>query len=184
MIRTAGWLLLAGAAVFCAAAFAPSSYVFALSDAAERRAYLERHARSWRWGQPLFGGGAVVSAVGLASLGVALEGRPGTAITGAGVLAVAVSLPWAEHCRRRTHAVDDFLDGRLPAWHFVVYVWGTLVALAVTGLALLGTDQPQWAAWWVLGASAAFLAAWLRFGDLPPFVFYLVTGALGVALLL
>jgi hypothetical protein len=183
MTRTAGWVLLAGAAVFLAVAFAPASFVFGISDAGERRAYLDRHARSWRWGQPLFAGGAVVSAVGLLVLGVELDGGAGTAVTAAGVLALVTSLPRAEHCRRRALAVDDFLEGRLPGWHFVVYVWGTLAALGVTGLALLDSELPRWTAWLLIGAMAGFTAAWLRFRDLPPFAFYLVTGVLGAAAL-
>ena len=183
MTRTAGWVLLAGAAVFVAVAFAPASFVFGMSDAAERRAYLDRHATSWRWGQVPFAGGAVVSAVGLLVLGRELDGTPGTAVSWAGVLALVASLPWVEHCRRRALSSEDFLEGRLPGWHFVVYVWGTLAALAVTALALLHTDLPRWSAWFVLGATACFTAAWLRFRDLPPFLFYVVTGVLGAAAL-
>jgi hypothetical protein len=181
--HTAGIVLLAGAAAFVAVAFAPASFVFGMSDPDERRAFLERHARSWRWGQLPFAAGAVVSAVGLLVLGRELDGTPGTAVSWAGVLAVVASLPWAEHCRRRALSAEDFLEGRLPGWHFVVYVWGTLAALAVTGLALLHTELPQWSAWLVLGATAGFTAVWLRFRDLPPFVFYVVTGVLGGAAL-
>jgi hypothetical protein len=181
--RTAGWVLLAGAAVFVAVAFAPASFVFGMSDPDERRAYLDRHARSWRWGQLPFAAGAVVSAVGLLVLGRELDGTPGTAVTWAGVVALLASMPWAEHCRLRALSAEGFLEGTLPGWHFVVYVWGTLAALAVTGLALLDTDLPRWTAWLVLGATACFTAAWLRFRDLPPFVFYVVTGVLGAAAL-
>jgi hypothetical protein len=181
--HTAGIVLLAGAAAFCAVAFAPASFVFGMSDAHERRAYLDRHARSWRWGQLPFAAGAVVSAVGLLVLGRDLDGTPGTAVSWAGGLAIVASLPWAEHCRLRALSAADFLDGRLPGWHFVVFVWGTLAALAVTGAALLDTDLPRWTAWFVLGSSACFAAAMLRFRDLPPFLLYVVTGVLGVAAL-
>jgi hypothetical protein len=183
MTRTAGWLLLAGAGVFFTAAFAPASYVFGMRDAAERRAHLDRHAFSWRWGQLLFAAGAVVSAVGLLVLGVQLDGTTGTAIALSGALALGGAFPWAEHCRRRALAVDDFLEGRLPGWHFLVYVWCTLAALAVTGVALLHTDLPQWTAWFVLGASALLTAAMLRFRDLPPFVLYVVTVVVGAVAL-
>jgi hypothetical protein len=65
----------------------------------------------------------------------------------------------------------------------VAYVWGTLVALAVTGPALLDTDLPRWVAWFVLGASGLLAVALLRFRDLPPFVLYVVTAVLGAAAL-
>ncbi|HUR13101.1 MAG TPA: hypothetical protein VM097_01275 [Mycobacteriales bacterium] len=183
MTRTAGWVLLAGAAAFVGVAFAPASFVFGISDRADRRAYLERHARSWRWGQLPFAAGAVVSAVGLLCLGLQLHGASGAAVTVAGVAAVLASLPWVEHCRQRAVAIDDFLEGRLPGWHFVIFCWGTLAALAVTGVALLGTELPSWTGWFVLAATALLVAALLRFRDLPPFVFYIVTGVLGAAAL-
>lgn len=181
--RTAGWVLVVGVAVFGAVAVAPASFVFGISDADERRAYLGRHARSWRWGQLPFAAGAVVSAVGLLVLGLELDGTAGTAVACAGGLALLSSLPWAEHCRRRALSVEDFLAGRLPSWHFAVYVWGTLAALGATGAALLDTGLPQWTAWLLLGASTCFVAVMLRFRDLPPFAFYLVTAALGVGAL-
>ena len=183
MTRTAGWVLLAGAAVFFTVAFAPASFVFGMRDAAERRAHLDRHALSWRWGQLLFAGGALVSAAGLIVLGVQLDGRAGTAIAVSGALALIGALPWAEHCRRRALAVEDFLEGRLPGWHYRVYVWCTLAALAVTGLSLLDTDLPRWTAWFVLGAAALFTAVMVRFRDLPPFVLYVVTAVVGAVAL-
>jgi hypothetical protein len=178
---TAGVVLLVGAGLFVAAACAPSSYVFGMKDPAQQREFLARHALSWRWGQIPFAAGAVVSAIGLVVLGIQLDGGAGAAITAAGVVATVVSLPWAEHCRQRARSWNDFLDGRLPGWPFQVFASGTLAALGAVGLALLGTELPAWSAWLTIGATAVFTAAWLRFKDLPPFVLYLVTGALGVA---
>jgi len=180
---TAGWVLLAGAVLFLMAAFSPSSYVFGMRDPEQQREFLARHARSWLWGQIPFAAGAVVSAVGVLVLGLELEGGPGTAIAVAGGVAVVASLPWAEHCRQRARSWTDFLDGRLPGWPFRVFVWGTLAALALTGVAIPRTDLPHWSGWYALAATAVFTAAWLRFKDLPPFVFYLVTGVLGAVAL-
>ena len=176
-------MVVVGAAVFVCVAFAPASFVFGIADAVRRRQFLEDHARSWRWCQLPFAAGAVVSAVGLVLLGAQLDGWRQLVVLVAGALATAASVPWAEHCRLRALSPDDFLEGRLPGWHFQVYVWGTLAALAVTGLALLGTDTPTWAAWGSAGSAVVLAAAFLGFGDLPPFLLYVVTGALGLALL-
>lgn len=181
--RAAGVLLLVGAALFGAVAVAPASFVFGMADLAERRAFLRRHARSWRWGQLPFAAGAIVSAAGILLLGLELPGASGGWVAAAGALAVVASLPWAEHCRRRAGDVDGFLEGRLPGWHFQAYVWGTLLALALTGVALRSTDLPGWCAWFVLVATALLTAGMLRFRDLPPFLFYVVTGVLGGAAL-
>ena len=176
MTRTAGWVLLAGAALFLTAAFSPSSFVFGMSDPDEQRAFLERHQRSWRWGQIPFAAGAVVSAIGLVVLGVQLGSATTTV---AGGLATAVALPWAEHCRRRALSWTAFLDGTIPGRLYEVFVWGTLVALAATGVALLNNGFPTWTGIYTLGADALFTAWWVLQKDLPPFVFYLVTGVLG-----
>jgi hypothetical protein len=176
-------VLIGGAVVFLLAAFAPASFVFGMDDPDEQRRFLAKHERSWRWGQVPFAAGAVTSGVGLVVLGVEVGESAGTAITAAGVVATAVALPWAEHCRQRALRVEAFLEGRLPAWPFVVYVWGTLAALATTGLASLSSDVPEWAAAMLMGWSGLLAVAMLRFGDVPPFVFYLATVALGIAVL-
>ena len=182
MTGTAGWLLLAGTALFLTAAFAPVSFVFGI-DPAQRGAFLARRARSWRWVQVPFGGGALLSSVGVVVLGLQLPDAPGAVVLTAGVLAVLSSLPWAEHCRLRAKDAAAFLEGRLPGWHFQVYAGGTLVALAATGLAVLHTDLPGWSGWFVLVASGVLTLAWLVLRDVPPFLFYLVTGVLGAAAL-
>ena len=177
---TAGCVLIVGAVLFLAAAFAPSSYVFGMSDPDEQRAVLAKHERSWRWGQIPFAAGAVVSAFGLLVLGVQLGS---VTLTVAGVVATLVSLPWADHCRRRALSWTDFLDGRVPSGGYRVFVWGTLSALAATGVALLNNGFPTWTGIYTLGATALFAAWWVAQKDLPPFVFYLVTGVLGVVAL-
>ena len=41
---------------------------------------------------------------------------------------------------------------------------------------------PAWLAWLVLVADLAFLAAYVRYKDIPPFVFYLLLLVAGIAL--
>ena len=60
----------------------------------------------------------------------------------------------------------------MPASHLllalaVVFVWGTLAALATIGVALLSTDFPTWTGLYTLGATALFTAWWLKVKDLP-----------------
>ena len=175
---TAGAVLLLGAVVFFAAAFAPTSRVFTMTDPHERLRFLEQRAVLWRRVQPLFGAGAVISAVGLVCLGLSFDGPVRGSVVLAGLLALVGSVPWAQSCRLRGRRVVVFVHGGLPGWHYQVYVWFSLVALALTGLGLLASPYPSWVGWFDLAATAAFAVALLRFGDLPPFLLYVPTIAI------
>ena len=180
MTRTAGAVLLLGAAVFLTAAFAPTSRVFTMTDPYERLRFLEQRAVLWRRVQPLFGGGAVISGVGLFALGLSFEDDVVRGcILVAGMLAVVGAVPWAQSCRLRGRRIVVFAHGGLPGWHYQVYVWFSLLALALTGLGLLASTYPPWVGWFDVGATAVFALALLRFGDLPPFLLYLPTIAIG-----
>ena len=179
MTGTAGAVLVLGAAVFLAAAFAPTSRVFTMDDPHERLRFLEQRAVLWRRVQPLFGAGAVISAVGLALLGLSFDGPVRGCVLLAGLLALVGSGPWAQSCLERGRRVVQFVHGGLPGWHYQVYVWLTLVALALTGLGLLASSYPSWVGWFDLGATAVFALVLLRSGDLPPFLLYVPTLAIG-----
>jgi hypothetical protein len=49
---------------------------------------------------------------------------------------------------------------------------------------LLIEGFPIWLGWLIIGASVSFLAAYLRFSDIPPFVFYVLLLIAGVAILI
>jgi hypothetical protein len=63
-------------------------------------------------------------------------------------------------------------SGRFPGWPFTTYVLLTIGGLALLCIGLLTADFPVWVGWVTLDAAIVFLAAYLRFGDIPPFVFY------------
>ena len=183
MARAGGWVLLLGTLVFFLAAFAPTSRVFTIGEADERVRFLEARAARWRRVQPLFGGGAVVSAVGVGVLAGGLDGASRVYAGVAAALALVGAVPWAVTCQLRGQRIADFAHGRLPGWHYLVYVWCTLVALALLGGALLGSPYPGWVGWFVLGAVAVFCLFFMATRDLPPFVFYAVTAVVGAVAL-
>ena len=74
----------------------------------------------------------------------------------------------------RFRHVREFAFGELPGWPFAAYVWLTLAGLAVLGAGLLTVGFPAWAGWLTLAATLTFLVGYVRFGDIPPFVFYLL----------
>ena len=79
--------------------------------------------------------------------------------------------------------VSDFAFGTLPSWPFATYVLVTIAGIALLALGLLTGDFPVWLGWVTLAAGAFFLVGYLRFRDIPPFVFYVLLTVVGVAVL-
>jgi hypothetical protein len=98
-------------------------------------------------------------------------------------LLVVGALFWSWSVYGRARRPREFAWGELPGWPFAVYVWLTLAGLLLLGAGLLLGDGPGWAGWLTVGAGVLFLAGFVRFGDLPPFVFYVVLTVVGVAVL-
>jgi hypothetical protein len=59
----------------------------------------------------------------------------------------------------------------------------TIGGIALLAFGLLAGDFRPWLGWVTLGADAIFLAGYLYVRDIPPFVFYLLFTAVGLAVL-
>ena len=73
--------------------------------------------------------------------------------------------------------------GGLPGWPFAAYVWLTVAGLFLMGAGLLTGSWADVLGWIVLGADALFVVAYVRYGDIPPFVFYVLLSVVGIAVL-
>ncbi len=96
---------------------------------------------------------------------------------------VVGALAWSLSVYRRAIRIADFVYGRLPGWPFMTYVLLTIGGLLLLGVGLLADDFPAWLGWLTIGATVVFLAAYVRFKDIPPFFFYLLLTVIGVVLL-
>jgi hypothetical protein len=177
-VATGGTLLIAGSVVFFVGAALGVPGVFTESDPQERLRMLTQRRRAWQLAQPLYALGPLLCAAGVG----ALAGGAWLAASCAALAAGALAWTWSAYLRGTR--VADFALGRLPAWPYVTYVLLTITGLVLLGLGLLGGDFPAWTGWLTLAAAALFLAAYLRFGDLPPFVFYVLLMVDGVAVML
>ena len=137
----------------------------------------------WRLGQPLYALGALVAAVGVGSLAVEDEASSALWLWGAGALLVLGALAWTWSVYRRALSPREFALGQLPGRPFVAYVWLTLAGLLLLGLGILWGDWPAWLGWLVVGADAVFVIGYLRYRDIPPFVFYALLLVVGLAVL-
>jgi xanthine/uracil permease len=71
----------------------------------------------------------------------------------------------------------------IPLWLFGGYSLLTIAGLALIGTALRRSRIDAWVGRLAIGAAALFLVLGILFGDMPPFVYYLVTLTIGLKLL-
>jgi hypothetical protein len=177
-------LLIAGSTVFLIGAAVAVPMVFTQSNPAARLRLLEAHTGAWRAGQPFYALGPMVAAAGLACLAVgAPAGRTRALLWIASSALLLGALPWAWSVYLRAVRIPQFAHGTLPGWPFTIYVLLTIGGLGLLGIALLAGGQPPWLGWLTLAGDALFLVAYLRFNDIPPFVFYVLLTLVGVVLL-
>ena len=137
---------------------------------------------AWRVAQPLYALGPLMTAAGVGFLAAdASSSRVQVLLVGASALLAIGTLAWTWSVFLRATRVTDFAYGKLPRWPFATYVFLTIAGLFVLAAGLLSGPFPAWVAWVTLAADLLFLIGYLRFGDLPPFVSYLLFLLVGVA---
>ena len=83
--------------------------------------------------------------------------------------------PW--HARHRLRARDA------TGWPFATYALLTIGGIGLLAQGLLIGEFRTWLGWVVLAADVVFLGAYLRFEDIPPFVFYVLLALVGLGVL-
>lgn len=179
----AGVFIVAGSAMFLIGAGVAVPRVFTEPDRDERQRMLQERLLLWRLGQPLYAVGALVAALGVGLLAAGGEAGSRAWLAVSCGLMVLGALAWSWSVYLRAIHPRDFALGALPGWPFASYVGLTIAALFLLGVGILLGTWPDWLAWLTLAAAALFLAAYLRYRDIPPFVFYLLLLVIGVAAL-
>ena len=180
----AGVLMIVGSTVFFVGAAIGVPRVFTEPATESRLRLLESHLLWWRLSQPLYAGGSPARRSGRRLLGGRGRGtryEPVVGLLRAPRRRARSPWSWSVYLRAQHHR--DFALGRLPGWPFATYCWLTLAGLALLGVALLERGPQEWLGWVVLGADALYAFGYVRYGDIPPFVFYLLLSIVGVALL-
>jgi hypothetical protein len=179
-----GVLLIVGSVVFGVGAAIGVPQIFTEADPQARLRLLTEHLGMWRAAQPLCGLGPVIAAAGVGYLAAIAPTRGTRATFAAACLTMAVgALAWAWSLYLRGIRVSEFALGRLPGWPFATYVLLTIGGLALLGTGLLAGRFPVWLGWLTLSADLIFLAGYLWFKDLPPFVFYLLLLLVGLGVI-
>lgn len=181
MISLGGAVVVAGSAAFLAGAAVAVPRVFTEPDRGERERLLEEGLLRWRLGQPLYAAGAWVAALGVGVLAADDRSEAAGWLSVACGLLVLGALAWSWSVLQRAVRPRDFARGALPGWPFGTYVWLTIAGLAFLAVGILLGDGPPWLGWLTAAAATLVLAAYVRYRDIPPFVFYLLLLVVGSA---
>jgi hypothetical protein len=182
--RGAATTIIAGSMLFLIAAFSPISRVFGTRDAAQKLEIITTAPIQWTAAQLFFGLGSLVTAAGVAMLGWSAGDRSSSArLYAAAVLMGVGALLWCWHVLLRAVDPRMWTAREIPLWLFGGYSLLTIAGLALIGTFLLRSRVDTWVGRLAVGAAALFLMLGLLFGDIPPFVYYVVTLTVGVKLL-
>jgi hypothetical protein len=178
----AGLLLILGCLTFMAGVSIGVPRVFTEPDPQQKLRMLEERRVLWQRSQPLYALGPVIACLGVVVLAAnADDGQP--LLYAASALLLTGVLAWCWSVYLRTVRWREFALGEQVAWPFTTYALLTIAGLALLGAGLLAAHAPTWLGWFILVADVGFLAGYLQFRDLPPFVFYVVLIVVGVVVL-
>ena len=182
-MQTAGVLFIVGSTIFNFGAGIGVPRIWTEPDPHARLRMLEERRTMWRIAQPFYGLGAIFAGAGAGYLAVDATSRATQSLFSIASVAMIVgALAWCWSLYLRGTRIEDFVFGRQPAWPFLTYILLTIAGLAVLGAGMHIGDFPAWLGWLILVADLAFLAAYIGYKDIPPFVFYLLLLVVGIVL--
>jgi len=180
-----GIILIVGSLAFLTAAFMPVSRLFGERSGEKKLAIIQADRAGWTISQVLFGLGAAVTWAGLVWLAYEIWAVRGS------VIALAAAAPagigaglWIIHVYQRAVRPQAFTNNEMPAWPFIVYSILTQLALIGLGISLLRAVVPGWIPLLNIAAGLLTGLAFLIFKDVPPLLYYAVTLATGIGLVL
>lgn len=158
--------------------------VHATKDPAARLAMLQRSRGPWIAGQFLAAAGTAAVPVGFVRFAQATRsGPPKTLASGAAAALVAGAPLFVVALANRAADLERFAYRRGAYWPFLTYSGLHVGALAALGAGLLLLPLKPWTGITAVTGATAFGAILAGAKDIPPFVFYLVEGAVGAQLM-
>ena len=178
--RVAATILIVGSVLFIIAAFMPVSRVFVEPSPAAKLEIIDSNRTAWSASQVLFGLGASIAAIGLGFVAYHLRGTPGAVWAYLGLVAVILgAVLWDGHVYLRAVDPEGFVEGSLIGWLFPAYALLTQLGLLAFGVAYLRAGYSAWLGAITVGGAVIFFIVYLIFKDIPPFVYYILTGLSG-----
>lgn len=185
MLRIPATTLSIGSVMFLIAAFMPISFVYAERDIQVQIARVQSSPTAWAVSQILFALGSIVVVVGLALLALQLRSTRGAFFGYLGAVGIALgTLCWVVIVyRRATLPLEEVFGSPTFGWLFVAYSLLTQPALIAYGFAFLQASYPRWLGLGTMISATLLCVAYLVLKDMPPFVYYVITLAIGIRLL-
>lgn len=170
--------------LFLIAAFLPISKVYTEPLLERKIDYIQQMPGMWKYQQILFIAGSMITSLMLIFQALNLKNIPNSNLAMLGSIAILIgAILWGWHACERIIDPQGFANGQNTAYLFLLYSMLTQIGIALFGIALLQSDIPNWIGWMlIIGASLIFLIIIIA-GDMPPFVYYLLTLIMSIGLL-
>lgn len=195
----AGWLLVLGAVSFIVGAANPAlGQVWSASQEGQLRLIADA-STAWTVTNSLFAFAAVLTAAGLWFLPERVGDRGLVVARAATIVYLVAATAWLASLVFRLTVTPDAASAFVAAgsldptyvmtdrWAaglfgaFTCFAGGSLIAIGVA--VILGEALPRVSGWFAIVVGIVIVGGYAVFGDMPPFVAYLPTGLLGIALL-
>ncbi|MGM9471154.1 hypothetical protein ACS5PJ_04050 [Pseudarthrobacter sp. YS3] len=158
--------------------------VHATKDPEARLAMLQRSRGPWIIGQFLAAAGTMAVPIGFVRFAQAIRSGPSkTLASGAAAALVAGAPLFVVALADRAANLEKFAYRRGPSWPFLSYSGLHVGALGALGAGLLLSPLKPWSGMTAAASAPVFAAILAGAKDIPPFVFYLVEGAVGAQLM-
>lgn len=181
----AGLVLIVGTALVYVGFSIFPSRIYTATDLDLKISLVDKNPQRWTISQSMVILGSAISVVGLGLVTGWLQGRTGASLTLVGLVAFAVGgVLWIWHLVMRILHPRVFARGELLFWPFLTYSILTPVGLIAYGGAFwLSRINTMLGIGLIAGASIVLVLEYIL-KDMPPFVHYAMTLAIGLVLFL
>lgn len=185
MDSLAGLVLMVGTAFVYVGFSVFPSRIYTATDIDLRVRLIDMHSGRWAISQAFVILGSTASIMGLALVTSWLQGTAGATLALVGLIAVTIGgVLWDWHLVMRIRNAQGFARGELLFWPFLIYSILTPAGLAAYGVAFwVDAANPFFGAG-LLAVALIVLGLEAILKDMPPFVHYAMTLAIGLVLFL
>ena len=184
-ISITGLLFVIGTVVTASGFGTSPSGIYTEKSQQVRLGMLEAHPRRWTVLQWIVALGGLITVAGSILLFLSFREGQGALLFGVGMVGFVLGhIPWIWQLMLRIAHPSMFAEDKLPGWLFETYSILTLLGLASYGSAFWLQGDYRVLGIGLLLASLLVLGLFIKLRGMPPIVYYAMTLAMGITLLL